>query len=192
MTELKVTQKRHYSAHNDLLRIGGNYLFACENDERWCGEGYFVCLVMCALAVESLCNTAGELVFKDWRVDFEMCSPKAKIRILCEKLNIEYSRDSEPFATIHWLLKFRNEIAHAKPESIMVEELIARSAYEELMSSGGPQSKLEKKITIENARNCLSSVEQFKEVLAGNMIEENAWIIQSDSWEMFSEPTKNS
>lgn len=192
MTDLKVTQKRHYSAHNDLLRVGDNFLHACELDERWCGEGHFVCMVMCALAVESLCNTTGELIYLDWKADFETSSTKAKIRIICEKLDIKYDRGKEPFQTLHWVLQFRNKIAHAKPEPISNELLVSQSEYDQLQLTDGPQSKLEEDITIENAKRVLSRIHEFIEIIASKMPEELSWVIESDLWEMYSEQNKNS
>ncbi len=192
MTELKVTQKRHYSAHNDLLRVGGNFLHACELDERWCGEGDFVCLIMCALAVESICNTVGELIYNDWRSEFETCSPKAKIRIICEKLNITYDKGKEPFQTLHWLIGFRNKIAHAKPEPIEKTQILSQKEYDDLQSSDGPQSKLEGFISVKNANKAMEQLAEFQELLVGSLPEEEAWVIESDSWEMYSEPNRKS
>lgn len=192
MTELKVAQKRHYSAHNNLLRVGSNLLFACEQQERGCSEGHFVCLVMCSLAIESLCNTTGEMVYSDWKSEFESCSPRAKIRILCEKLGITYDKGIEPFQTLHWLIGFRNRIAHAKPEPIEINTLMTWSQYEELISGDGPQSKLEKEISIENAKKALYNVEKLKELFASKLPEESAWILESDSWEMQSGPNTGS
>lgn len=190
MTDLKVTQKRHFSAHNDLLRVADNFLRACELDERSCSEGDFVCMVMCALAVESLCNTTGELIYTDWKEEFENCSPKAKIRIICEKLNIIYDRGKEPFQTLHWLIGFRNKVAHAKPEPIETLLFVTQKEYQELCASGGPQSKLETFVSIKNAKRALTQISTFKELLSQSLPEESAWIIDSDSWEMYSEPNK--
>lgn len=128
MSKLTVTQKRHYSAHNALLRAADNYLFAAENQERFCSDGDFVSLVMSALAIESLCNTVGELICTDWK-DYESAGPKAKIRLICSELAIPYDKDSEPFQGMHWLIKFRNKIAHAKPESLHDESQMSKEAY---------------------------------------------------------------
>lgn len=192
MTKLKVTQKRHFSAHNDLLRVADNFLHACELEGRWCREGDFVCIVMCSLAVESLCNTTGELVFKDWKDDFEKCTPQAKIRILCEKLNITYSRSNEPFQTLHWLISFRNKIAHAKPEPIEKHLFATQKEYQDLCSSIGPQSKLENLINIENAKKSLFQIQEFRRLLSKAIPEEFAWLIERDSWGMESEPIEKS
>lgn len=192
MTELKVTQKRHFSAHNDLLRVADNFLYACELDKRWCGEGDFVCMVMCALAVESLCNTAGELIFNDWKDVFESCNPKAKIRIICEKLNLTYDGGKEPFQTLHLLIEFRNKIAHAKPEPIEKLLFVTKQEYQDLCSSDGPQSKLESLINIENAKRALTNILKFRTLLSNSLPEKSAWVIDGDSWEMHSEPNKHS
>src|SRR5258708_4894046 len=110
MNMVTVIQKRHFSAHHALLRSAEKYLGAAKNSERFCSDGHFVSLVMSALAVESLCNTAGEVAVIDWK-DFEMTNPRVKVRVICERLGIPYDKEREPFSSLFWLMKFRNAIA---------------------------------------------------------------------------------
>ncbi len=186
MDKLAVTQERHYSAHNALLRVADNFLFAAENQERFCSEGDFVALVMSALAIESLCNTVSALIFADWK-DYESASPRAKIRLICSELNIPYKKDSEPFKGMHWLINFRNKIAHAKPEPLHKRSEMTREEYQQLQSSGGPQSEIENMITIDSARCALKSVQQFEDMIGEKLPEDKKYLVSADSWEMSAE-----
>lgn len=186
MDKLAVTQERHYSAHNALLRVADNFLFAAENQERLCSEGDFVALVMSALAIESLCNTVGALIFADWK-DYESASPRAKIRLICSELKIPYKKGSEPFKGMHGLINFRNKIAHAKPEPLYKRSEMTREEYQQLQSSGGPQSEIEKMITIDSARCALKSVRQFEDMIGEKLPEDKKYLVSADSWEMNAE-----
>ena len=186
MTKLTVTQKRHYSAHNALLRVADDFLVAAENQERFCSEGDFVALVMSALAIESLCNTVGELIFVDWK-DYERARPTAKIRLICSQLNIPYEKNSDPFQGIRWLLKFRNKIAHAKPESLHEKSETSSEAIQWLQSGSGPQSEIEKMITIGSAKRALKSVEQFEDMIVEKLPEDKKYLVGGDFWEMHTD-----
>lgn len=183
MSTVTVKSSRHYSAHKALLRAADNFLFAAEQNEPFCSDGHFVSLVMSSLAVESLCNTTGELVVQDWK-DFESASPRAKIRLICAHLDIAYDKQQEPFISLLWVIKFRNKIAHAKPEPLSEELIASQEEYEALISGDGPQSELEKQISVDAARRALNAIEQFQELIYGKLPEESKHLVASDLWEM--------
>lgn len=183
MDKIKVTQRRHYSAHKMLLRTAEDLLLGKKYEERFCSDGDFIALVMSSLAIESLCNTVGDIIIKDWK-DYESNNPKAKIRLICMELKIPYEKDDEPFKGLHWLIRFRNNIAHAKPEPLFDESSISRDEYIELQSTDGVQSKLEKMITIESAENAINSVRKLEEMIADRLPEEKKYLVSSDFLEM--------
>lgn len=183
MKNLSVRQQRHFSAHGMLLRSASRYLIAAENDERFCFDGDFVCLVMTALAVEALCNTTGELIFPEWKDDYESLSPMQKIRFICRKLDIPYDIESDPFQSIRWLLRFRNKIAHAKPEPLSSEMMMTNEEFDHLQRSDGPQSELEAIVNVQAARRALSAVETLEDLLFDKLPEEERYKL-SGIWEM--------
>ena len=182
MTKLTVKSKRHYSAHHALLRAADNYLTAAENSERFCSDGHFVSLVMSCLAVESLCNTTGDLIFTDWE-DFESASPRAKIRMICAQLGILYEREKEPFHTLLWTIRFRNKIAHAKPEPLDAEVEMSEEECADLMSGDGPQSKLEKQVTFQTARRVFDAISLFQKMVVEKLPEDKKYLVDGDFWE---------
>jgi hypothetical protein len=72
------------------------------------------------LSVEAIANTIGELLVPDFK-DFESSSPKAKIRIICETIGLEFKRDEPPFIDVIHLLKIRNQLAHPKYQRLHYE-----------------------------------------------------------------------
>jgi hypothetical protein len=186
LKKLKVTQERHYSAHQSLIKVASNILLAAKSQERFCSDGDFIALIMSALAIEALCNTVGSHIFDDWN-DFDTMSPKAKIRLICEKLKVSYNKNSEPFKTLHSLILFRNKIAHAKPEYLRDESMMTREAFEATKSTGGPQSKIEAMISIEAAQKAVDAVRTLEDMLTEQLSEEIKCRICLDSWEMSAE-----
>jgi len=60
-------------------------------------------------------------------------SPVTKLQVICGELGIDYDETKEPWSTLCWLSKFRNDIAHAKPE-LLASEVIC--GPEELKRAG--------------------------------------------------------
>ncbi len=137
-------------------------------------------MTMSALAVEALCNAIGERVVVDWK-DFESAAPTAKLRILCEKLGIDYDVKQEPWSTARWLHGFRNEVAHAKPQLVKESYVWTREEYEKRQTEE-PRSKLERKITLENARRAVKRISELKNLLCERIPVEDRFGLYSDMW----------
>jgi len=69
-------------------------------------------ITLCGLAIEAICNAIGKRIIPDWK-DFESAGPNAKLRLLCDRLNVKYDRHAEPWSSARWLSKQRNAIALA-------------------------------------------------------------------------------
>jgi hypothetical protein len=133
-----------------------------------------------ALAIEALCNSIGNRVFSDWD-DYESSSPNAKLRLLADRLGLKYTKEKEPWSTARWLVKFRNLIAHAKPELIVEEKLITQEELDKRLFDA-PKSKLEKWINAGNADRAVRGAEDIKEALIRSMPSEDALGLAADAW----------
>lgn len=160
---LKVTTERNFSAHHMLIGAARQAL----NDAKTKRPGCFYCevtaMTMAALSIEAMCNAIGDRAIPEWK-DFESASPMAKLRLLCENLNLEFDKLKEPWASARWLYKFRNSIAHAKPEPIREEKILLEDEFSK-RNSAFPKSKLEKEVSLDNATRALGAVEKIKETL---------------------------
>jgi hypothetical protein len=121
-------------------------------------------MVMSALAVEALANAFGKRLIDDW-VDFESSTSMAKLRLICQHLEIEFDQNKEPWSTAKWLSKFRNKIAHAKPELVTENYVSTRDEYEKKRRDM-PTSALEAQITHGNAARAYGGVERIKTILS--------------------------
>ena len=177
---LKRIQERNFSAHHMLIRTAS--LANKRAKKREPGWIYLelTAMTFSALAIEALCNSIGDRVFSDWD-DYESSSPNAKLRMLADRLSLKYVKDREPWSTARWLVKFRNLIAHAKPELIVEEKLITQEELDRRLFDA-PKSKLEKWINASNADRAVRGAEAIKEALIRNMPPEDALGLAVDAW----------
>jgi len=177
---LKRIQERNFSAHHMLIRVASRANERAKKHEPGWMYDELTAMTFSALAIEALCNSIGDRVFDEWD-DFESSSPNAKLRLLTGRLGVKYVKDEEPWATARWLVKFRNLVAHAKPEVIVEEKLINQEEYDERLFDA-PKSKLEKWINEANADRAVRGAEQIKDVLIGNMPSEETLGLTADAW----------
>jgi len=178
--KVQATRERPFSAHHMLLGAATMSLEDAEQKKPGHFYSTLISLTMASLAVEALCNAIGERVIEDWQ-DFESSSPKAKVRTLCRELGLEYQSQGEPWATVIWLGKFRNKIAHAKPERVSESYTWTRDEYEK-KDGLKPESKLEKEVTLGHAKRAVEQVTQLKYLLCKNVPAEKAFGLAADMW----------
>ena len=174
------TQERDFSGHHMLLRVAKSELAEAEKNKLGRIDRCLVAMTFSALACEALANAIGERIVDSWN-DFESLSPKAKIRMLSERLGLPYLSSAQPWLGIHELAKFRNLIVHAKPEKVIEKKSITEEEYNSNHIEV-PLSKLEKQITVGNARRAIEAVEAIKTMLFDKLQLENKLGIWSDGW----------
>lgn len=145
------------------------YVMYLDSARHFCGEmtrkeyvswyDLLATVTLLGLSIEALANTIGELVVPDFK-DFESSSPKAKIRIICERTGIDFNRNKSPFAEVMHLLKVRNQLAHPKYQKLYYESKempleLAQKHYREL---GEILHDIEKSLTPEMAQKSLTAV----------------------------------
>jgi hypothetical protein len=176
---IKVTRQRTYSAHHALQHIAAGCAEAAEQDEAGSFNNALIAITLSALSIEAMSNAIGDRIVPRWS-DFESAGPLAKVRLLAEHLQMEYAPDSEPWQTLQWLVKFRNRIAHAKPEKIFSESLVQGTGVENFGEK--PESKVEAEITPANARKAVNAVEAVKHMLCDRIPAEQRFGLNIDAW----------
>lgn len=137
-------------------------------------------ILFSALAIEALSNAIGDRVVADWS-DYESARPLAKLRILTSSLSVPFDRTKEPWVTARWLFRFRNAMAHAKPEFVTEETVLtAEEADQRLFDR--PLAKMEKEISLANAKRALEACRSIHECLCGRVPAEMALGLSADGW----------
>lgn len=178
--DFRRVQERHYSAHHTLLRVARFELAKAERKEVGWFDSTFVALTFSALAIEALSNAIGDRIVPDWK-DFETASPLAKVRLLAERLGLPYSSKNDPWRTICWLGKFRNLVAHPKPEAILNDRFITEGDADKRLIVP-PKSKIELQVTVGNAKRAFEAVEEAKLLLCDKIPAEDRFGLFSDGW----------
>jgi len=96
-------------------------------------------------------------------------------------LEVNANFDIEPWSKAVWLIKFRNKIAHPKPEFVKENEVWSRDEYDDLRQQE-PKSKIERQITNGNANKAYKTAVAIKEALCDAVPIEEQFGLRNDSW----------
>lgn len=182
---IRQRQEREFFAHHMLLHVAHLELEAAKSTELGRFNHCLVAMSFKALAIEALANAVGSRAFEEW-FDFESASPLAKVRLLAERLDIPYKSTSEPWATLGYLIRFRNAIAHAKPEQVLEEKVMCEAEYNTQLFRK-PPSKMEREITLGNAKRCFEAVHNLKGLFTDALPVDKRFGIYVDAWSGDSE-----
>lgn len=177
---IRQRQKREFFAHHMLLHVAHLELETATSTESGRFNHCLVVMTFSALAIEALANAIGSRAVDEWS-DFESASPLAKVRLLAERLGIPYESTKKPWATLRYLIRFRNAIAHAKPERILEEKVMREAEYNEQLFRK-PPSKMEREITLSNAKRCFEAVHNLKGLFTDALPVEKRFGIYVDAW----------
>jgi hypothetical protein len=177
---LRRKQERHYSAHNTFIRIARLELDKAKPKAPGWFNSAFITITFSALAIEALCNAVGDRIIPNWN-NYERESPLKKVELLANHLNLGFSLNKEPWRTINWLSKLRNDLAHPKPERVVTDKIIVANE-KNIDRVDAPDSKLEKEITVGKAGSAYRAVEELKIAFCENIPPEDSFGLFSDGW----------
>lgn len=178
----KKAQERTFFAHHMLLHAASLAIAEAESTKRGQFNKCLGAMVMTSLAVEALVNAVGFRVIRDDWDSFERRRPHEKIDELVSLLGISRDAGQSPWATLQYLGEFRNQIAHAKHESVLKQRVLpeiglANTTFEI------PLSALEREITLGNAKRSLAAVQELKGLLTDALRKDLKFGIFADMWE---------
>src|SRR5579862_7588166 len=100
-------EERNFSAHHILYHAATRANDAGKSEVRGSLYQHLAVMTFSSMAIEAFSNAVGERVISGWD-DYEGLPPNAKLRLLSDKLGIEYNKGTEPWGSAIWLFKFRN------------------------------------------------------------------------------------
>ena len=174
------SEERTFFAHHMLLHAAEREVVSASESEVGRFNKCLSAMVLTSLAVEALANAVGSRVASDW-ASFEAFRPHEKIDMLVERLGIRRAPSKEPWTTVQYIGGFRNDIAHPKPEVISREHVLPEVALEKRAFSA-PPSRLEREISLGNAKRMLAAVQGLKGILTDAMPMERRFGIYADMW----------
>ncbi len=123
---------------------------------------FLASIMLTAFTFEAYLNHAGEKIFSCW-AEVERLPPLAKLSLLCEKLEISFTKGARPYGTIIELFNFRDEIAHGKSKT--VKHSSSRDLNDNLDKYLGQRQLLNWETKIQNIDFAERSREDVKKVI---------------------------
>ena len=176
---IRQIREREFFAHHMLLRTAKSNLDQVTASTANHFDRCLVAMVFSALAVEALVNAVGSRVVSNWSI-FERQRPPEKIDTLLQLLNLDRDARKSPWPALRSLARFRNDVAHPKPERMVKVGTLPENVFDTIFQHA-PLSKLERKITFENARRALEAVQTLKSLLTDAMPASKRFGIYADS-----------
>lgn len=178
--KVRVQRTRNYKPHRHLQSAAELALESAESERPGCYFDQLSAILLSALALEAMGNTFGALLYDNWD-DFESSSPIAKIRLVADKLDVVIDRTQEPWAAMPWLIKVRNRLAHGRPESVDFDKTMTRKEADKIRYET-PESKIEKEITLMNAKRACRVISQIYDLLFEALPDDLQSDLFGDSW----------
>lgn len=123
-------------------------------------------ILLSALAIEALANSIGSHKVANWS-DYESANPIAKLRIISSELKIDFKADESPWKEARNLIKFRNQVAHAKPKILKINKEIKEENLHEILSPA--PSQFEREINYENAEIAFKTIDEIRSLLCSKL-----------------------
>jgi hypothetical protein len=174
------TEERTFFAHHMLLHVAELEIKDAEANKLGRFNKCLTAMVMSALAVEALANAVGSRVTEDWPT-FEKMRPHEKLDYLVQQLAIARDPLQEPWSTLQYLGGFRNDIAHPKPEEVIGNRVLPEAGLTKT-AFDRPLSKLEREVTLGNAKRSYAAVHALKGLLTDALPKTDRFGIYADMW----------
>lgn len=178
MKKLRVIRERRFCPHHILLTAANIFLKHAEEDRRRGFHYQVAAILFSALTVEALANAYGERLLPDWN---DRRSPIAKLRAVCTHLGIDFRPEKTPWSAVIWTVKFRNRIAHARPQFVKSDKVMSSVQFEK-KGHDRPASKIETQITYANAKRSVDTVCQVGSMLIEKLPYEEYTGLVADAW----------
>jgi hypothetical protein len=96
-------------------------------------------------------------------------------------LRVEPDFKEEPWSATLWLVKFRNKVAHAKPESVKFDKTMTEEDLRKIQFEF-PRSKLEMQINLESAKRSVSAIDQILELFYPQMTQDGKYHLYANGF----------
>jgi len=122
--------KRYLYIHNDLANAAFHFKSVIEtrlekDDRKGITFDCMACLVMCAFSFEAYINFLGSKLIETWN---ERQSFDTKVGQVLDWLKIKPDWDKRPYSAINRLKKFRDFVAHGKPDEEEYDKIVEIAA----------------------------------------------------------------
>jgi len=161
---IRTKTERKFLPQRLLLNAARHQFAEATRSEAGSTYNLLATVLLSALCIEAIGNTYGELLIHDWERDFDNSSPRAKLRLVANQCRLTPDFGTQPWQTACLLIKFRNKIAHARPEELKFQNEQPTGDHRKDFSMR-LESDVEKLITPEFAKKSLNAVNEILNLL---------------------------
>jgi len=155
----KVNRERFYNPFSVLSHSNRVILENAKKQQSKCYE-YIASIILSAFSFEGFLNLIGNRLFLCWKEIERTWSYSKKLECILKNIGFKANYGVRPYQTIGKLFKFRNELAHPKPQNLKDENKIEKGDEEEIRRKQ-PQMEWEKNCTRDFATMSYEDVNQI-------------------------------
>jgi hypothetical protein len=160
-----VSRKRDVNMFGELYH--GHRLLLGNTNKQRDGHTYeaMSCLIVGAFKFEAFLNDIGTKLLPFWE-QIERIPHKNKLALIAEQVGVTVDYSCRPFKTLKHLFEARNQLAHAKPQTLSQESIIESGTREEIRRRK-PLTKWELLCTADFAQQAFYDTEAIADLLWG-------------------------
>lgn len=158
--KIKITKERNVRTYAEMWHTSRVLLQMGKEMEKGSHHQFMGSIVFTAFTLEAYLNHIGPKVFNCWN-SLERLSPKDKLIIISEKVQIEINFGIKPWQVMKDLFGFRNDIAHGKSICVNENIIVTADKFDENKIHKWAETKWEKYCTEKNAMEARKDVSQI-------------------------------
>ena len=160
-----VTKERNVTTYAEMWHTSYCLLVKGREELKMSVHQFRASLIFTAFTIEAYLNHIGAIIFFCWE-DLERLSPKQKLNIIAERLNIKIDYGKRPWQIMKKLFQFRNDIAHGKSLKVKSEKILPLEEHSDVdFSELLERTRWEKYCTEENAVRAREDVEAIVKII---------------------------
>jgi hypothetical protein len=132
MSKVRIEKERKVITYVAYWRTSTELLGKAQSEARGSYYLFMSSLVFSAFALEAFLNHIGEHLFQAWD-DLESLNARAKINVICERLDLTPNWGALPWQIVPEIVGFRNKVAHGKNALLKFEKTVSVDNYEDIL-----------------------------------------------------------
>ena len=168
-----ISKERNVTTYAEMWHTSYCLLAKGQENKKMSVHQFRGSLVFTAFTLEAYLNHIGEKIFSCWK-DLERLSPKEKLNVIAERLNVDVNYGKRPWQIMKELFQFRNDIAHGKSIKVRSERILPLEEYsDDDFKELFEKTRWEKYCTEKNAIRAREDVKAIVEIMHKNAGFEN-------------------
>ncbi len=160
-----VTKERNVTTYAEMWHTSYCLLVKGQEELKMSVHQFRASIIFTAFTLEAYLNHIGAIIFSCWE-DLERLSPKEKLNVIAEHLNVEIDYGKRPWQLLKKLFQFRNDIAHGKSIKVKSEKILPLEEHsDDDFDKLFERTRWEKYCTEKNAVRAREDVEAIVKIM---------------------------